>query len=95
MTDLQCAATAVLLAAGAGRPAWLARLPVAAWFDLPDERDAAGFLEETADRFRGETFVLTASAETLTRALRARGMQGPAPVAVEIDASGWHLVDHP
>ena len=35
---------------------------VAAWFELPDGRDATGFLEETADRFRGETFVLTASA---------------------------------
>jgi hypothetical protein len=95
VTDLQCAATAVLLAAGAGRPAWLARLPVAAWFDLPDGRDAAGFLEETADRFRGETFVLMASAETLTRALRVRGIQGAAPVVVEIDASGWHLAARP
>ncbi|WP_104179787.1 hypothetical protein [Arthrobacter sp. B0490] len=102
MTDLQCPATAVLLAADAGRPDWLARLRVAAWFDLGDGQDApdlAGFLEETADRFRGETFVVTAPAEAVGQAVRRavghRAAPGAAPVVVEIDSDGWRFVAAP
>ncbi len=94
MTDLQCPATAVLLAAGAALPDWLARLPVAARFDLPADQDLAAFLEETADRFRGETFVVTAPTDAIARAVRRAG-PGPAPAVLEIDSDGWRPVPAP
>ncbi|MDQ0734954.1 hypothetical protein [Arthrobacter agilis] len=95
MTDLQCVATAVLLDAAAAPPAWLTRLPVAAWFDLQDTQDLTDLLEETADRFRGETFVVTASADAVTRALHRQAVEGTAPVVLEIDSEGWHLAAIP
>ncbi|MHA7207804.1 hypothetical protein [Arthrobacter sp. MDT1-65] len=97
MTDLQCPATAVLLGA-AGQPDWLARLRVAAWFDLgevQDARELAAFLEETADRFRGETFVVTASADAVGQALHDHAAPGSAPVVVEIDSDGWRIASVP
>lgn len=92
MSDLQCPATAVLLEAGAELPAWVERLPIAAWFEAQDPASLAALIEETADRFRGETFAVTAPGDAVARTLHARGVRQSAPAVVEIDATGWSTI---
>lgn len=91
MTDLQCPATAILLAAGAEPPSWLERRRVAARFDLTDPCDVSAAVEETADRFRGETFVVAAPSGAITLALRRWGLPGGPPLLVDVDSDGWRL----
>lgn len=93
MTDLQCPATAVLLESGVEEPAWLDRLRIAEEFELREPADVGAFVEETADRFRGEAFVVRGPAVSVEQALRSRGIRGEAPVVVEIDSGGWTLRD--
>jgi hypothetical protein len=57
MTDLQCPASAVLLDEDAAAPAWLARLPVAGRFRATGRRAIIELVDDTADQYRGETFV--------------------------------------
>ncbi|MHA7238641.1 hypothetical protein [Arthrobacter sp. TMS1-12-1] len=89
MTDLQCPATAILLAAGAEPPAWLARHRIAATVDLTDPCDVTAVVDETADGFRGETFAVTAPLEAIALALRGWGLRGGPPLVVVIDSEGW------
>ena len=91
MTDLQCPATAILLDPGAEPPPWLGRRRIADRFELADPCDVANVVEETADRFRGETFLIAAPAEAIALALRRRGLQGGPPVVVDVDSEGWRL----
>ncbi|WP_247826219.1 hypothetical protein [Arthrobacter antioxidans] len=91
MTDLQCPATAILLDAGAEPPPWLGRHRLAARFDLADPCDVAAVVEETADRFRGETFAIAAPADAIALALRRRGLPGGPPLLVDVDSDGWRL----
>jgi len=91
MTDLQCPATAILLAAGAEPPAWLGRHRIAAEFDLADPCDVGTVVDETADGFRGETFVVTAPRAAIALALRRWGLQDGPPLAVDVDSEGWRL----
>lgn len=95
MTDLQCPATAILLETDAEPPVWLSRRRVAARFDLTDPCDVATVVEEAADLFRGETFVLAAPAEALARALLQQGLSGGPPLLVDVDSDGWRLPPRP
>ncbi|MHC5559563.1 hypothetical protein [Kocuria sp.] len=95
MSDLQCPATAVLLDDAAASPAWLARLPVAERLTARGAREVVRLVEDTADLFRGETFVVAAPAEDVAAALRERGVGGRAPVVVEVDSAGWRRVPAP
>ena len=89
MTDLQCPATAVLLDDAAPPPPWTARLRVAERFTARDEAELTALVEDSADLFRGETFVVTAPAGEIEEALRRRGVGGRAPAVVEVDSAGW------
>lgn len=91
MTDLQCPATAILLDAGTEPPPWLGRHRIAARFDLADPCDVSAVVEETADRFRGETFLVAAPAGAIALALRRWGLQGRAPLLVDVDSAGCRL----
>ncbi|WP_434994166.1 hypothetical protein [Arthrobacter sp. Ld5] len=91
MTDLQCPATAILLATGAEPPSWLERRRVAARVQLVDPCDVSSTVEETADCFRGETFVVEAPAEAIVLALRRRRLPGGPPLLVDVDSDGWRL----
>lgn len=95
MTDLQCPATAVLVDDGSDRPSWLARLPVAASLDVREPCDVVALVEETADRFRGETFVVAAPAAAIIAALGRRDLRGTVPIVVEVDSEGWRAVPPP
>ncbi|MFE7630915.1 hypothetical protein [Kocuria sp. NPDC057446] len=95
MTDLQCPATAVLLDDAAPAPPWTARLRVAARFTARGAEDLDALVEDSADLFRGETFVVAAPAGDIEAALRRRGASGRAPVVVEVDSSGWRSVPVP
>ncbi|GEO96568.1 hypothetical protein [Kocuria turfanensis] len=89
MTDLQCPATAVLLDDAAPPPPWTARLRVAERFTARDEAELTALVEDSADLFRGETFVVAAPAGEIEEALRRRGVGGRAPAVVEVDSAGW------
>lgn len=89
MTDLQCPATAVLLDDAAPPPPWTARLRVAERFTARDEAELTALVEDAADLFRGETFVVAAPAGDIEEALRRRGVVGRAPAVVEVDSAGW------
>jgi hypothetical protein len=95
VTDLQCPATAVLLDDAAPPPPWTARLRVAERFAAHGAGDLVSLVEDTADLFRGETFVVAAPAGDIEAALRRRGVGGRAPVVVEVDSSGWRSVPAP
>lgn len=95
MSDLQCPATAVLVDGAAPPPPWLVRLPVAQRFTADGADELLRVVEDTADLFRGETFVVAAPAEDVVRVLRDRGVGGQAPVVVEIDSGGWRRVPAP
>lgn len=95
MTDLQCPATAVLLPLGLPAPAWLVRLPVAGRFEARGCPHILSLVDETADLYRGETFVVTAPAVDLQEALHRRGILGLPPVTVEVDSGGWRLAPEP
>ncbi len=95
MTDLQCPATAVLLGAGAPDPPWLERLRVAERFTGSGPGELLRLVEDTADLFRGETFVVAAPAADVVSALRRRGVGGGVPVVVEVDSAGWRRVPVP
>lgn len=95
MTDLQCPATAVLLDDAAPPPPWTARLRAAERFTARGAEDLVTLVEDSADLFRGETFVVAAPAGDIEAALRRRGMSGRAPVVVEVDSSGWRSVPVP
>ena len=95
MTDLQCPATAVLLDAAAPPPPWTARLRVAARFTARGAGELTSLVEDSADLFRGETFVVAAPAGDIEAALRRRGVGGRAPVVVEVDSAGWRPVPAP
>lgn len=92
MTDLQCPATAVLLDDTVPPPPWTARLRVAERFTVRGAEELASLVEDSADLFRGETFVVAAPAGDVEEALRLRGVGGRAPVVVEVDSSGWRPV---
>ncbi|MUN64896.1 hypothetical protein GMA12_17410 [Kocuria sediminis] len=89
MTDLQCPATAVLLDDAAPPPPWTARLRVAERFTARGAAELTALVEDSADLFRGETFVVAAPAGDIEEALRRRGVGGRAPVVVEVDSAGW------
>lgn len=95
MTDLQCPATAVLLDDGAPDPPWLDRLRVAERFTGSGPGGLVRLVEDTADLFRGETFVVAAPAADVASALRRRGVGGGVPVVVEVDSAGWRRVPAP
>lgn len=95
MTDLQCPATAVLLDDAAPPPPWTARLRVAERFEAHGAEELLSLVEDSADLFRGETFVVAAPAGDIEGALRRRGVGGRAPVVVEVDSSGWRSVPAP
>ena len=95
MNDLHCPATAVLLDQDAPPPPWCARLRVAARFRARGAAELTELVEDTADLFRGETFVVEAPAGDVVAALRQRGVGGGAPVVVEVDSSGWRRVPAP
>lgn len=95
MTDLQCPATAVLLDDGAPDPPWLDRLRVAGRFTGSGPGELVRLVEDTADLFRGETFVVAAPAADVVSALRRRGVGGGVPVVVEVDSAGWRRVPAP
>lgn len=95
MADLQCPATAVLLDAAAGPPTWLSRLRIAGRFDACGREAVVALVDETADLYRGEAFVVAASAEDLEAALRMRGVDAVAPSIIEVDSAGWHPVPPP
>ncbi|WP_341394911.1 hypothetical protein [Arthrobacter sp. G119Y2] len=95
MTDLQCPAGAVLLGCGAPPPPWLARLRVAERFEATGWANVLSLVDETADLFRGETFVVAAPPADVVEALRRRGVAGRPPVLVEVDSGGWRLVTEP
>jgi hypothetical protein len=95
MSDLQCPATAVLLDQDAPVPPWCARLRVAGSFTARGAAELAGLVAETADLFRGETFVVRAPAADVAAALRERGVGGGAPAVVEVDSAGWRRVPAP
>ncbi|GGG63628.1 hypothetical protein GCM10011374_28850 [Kocuria dechangensis] len=95
MSDLQCPATAVLLDDAVPPPAWLARLPVAERLGAHGAEELVRLVEDTADLFRGETFVVAAPAGDVAQALRERGLGGRAPAVVEVDSAGWRRVPPP
>ena len=91
MTDLQCPATAVLLAAGSTAPSWLGRFRVAEEFEAHGPAALIALVEDSADLFRGETFVVRAPSEDLSEALRQMSIVAAPPAVVEVDSSGWRL----
>ncbi|PLC11082.1 hypothetical protein AUQ48_00960 [Kocuria flava] len=93
--DLQCPAVAVLLDDDGPAPPWLERLRVAERFTAREAGQVSALVEDGADLFRGETFVVAAPAAEIAAALRRRGMAGAAPVVVEVDSSGWRRVPAP
>jgi hypothetical protein len=95
VSDLQCPATAVLLDDAAAPPPWLTRLPVAERLRAHDAGGLLRLVEDTADLFRGETFVVTAPAADVAQALRERGAGGGPPAVVEVDSAGWRRVPPP
>jgi hypothetical protein len=95
MTDLQCPATAVLLDDTAPSPRWTARLRVAERFTARGAAELVSLVEDSADLFRGETFVVAAPASDIEAALRRQGVDGRAPVVVEVDSAGWRSVPAP
>jgi hypothetical protein len=95
MADLQCPATAILLDAAAAPPPWLARLNVAGRFEARGSDAIVALVEETADLYRGEAFVVAAPPTDLDQALRTRGIGGTTPIVVEIDSNGWRTVSPP
>ncbi|MHA7284744.1 hypothetical protein ACX80I_00515 [Arthrobacter sp. MDT3-44] len=95
MADLQCPATAILLDAAAAPPPWLVRLQVAGRFEARGPGAIVALVEETADLYRGEAFVVTAPPADIARALRTQGIAGTAPIMVEIDSGGWRTVPAP
>lgn len=95
MADLQCPATAVLLDGGAPPPPWLRRLRVADRFRTRGAGAVASLVDETADLFRGETFVVAAPPGDVAEALRRRGLAGEPPLIVRIDSGGWAVVPPP
>jgi hypothetical protein len=94
VSDLQCPAVAVLLDDGPV-PAWISRFRVAERFTASGAGELVELVEDTADLFRGETFVVTAPAGAVAAALRERGVDGRAPVVVEVDSGGWRRVPEP
>ncbi|MFI7483583.1 hypothetical protein ACH9EU_14345 [Kocuria sp. M1R5S2] len=95
MSDLQCPATAVLLDQDAPAPPCCARLRVAARLTARGAAELAELVEDTADLFRGETFVVSAPAADVDAALLRRGVGGGAPAVVEVDSAGWRRVPAP
>ena len=95
MSDLQCPAVAALLDDDAAAPAWISRLRVAEWFTAHGADELVELVEDTADLFRGEVFVVTAPAGAIVAALRERAVGGRAPVVVEVDSGGWRRVPEP
>ncbi|MBD7994329.1 hypothetical protein H9639_03335 [Arthrobacter sp. Sa2CUA1] len=95
MTDLQCPATAVLLEDQVLPPPWLKRLPVAASFESPEPGTVDALVEDSADLFRGETFVVRAPLAELTEMLRRRGLAGAIPAILEVDSEGWRRIPLP
>jgi hypothetical protein len=95
MSDLQCPATAVLLDDQVPPPPWLARLPVAASFQAREPGEVAALVNDSADLFRGETFVVRAPSADVLEVLRRRGLTGSVPAVVEVDSSGWKRVPLP
>ncbi|MDN4611434.1 hypothetical protein [Arthrobacter burdickii] len=95
MTDLQCPATAILLDNDAAPPSWLARLQLAGRFEARGPDAVVALVEETADLYRGEAFVVAAPPADIAQALRTRGTAGTAPIIVEIDSGGWRTVPAP
>ncbi|MFI7580472.1 hypothetical protein ACH9DO_08385 [Kocuria sp. M1N1S27] len=95
MTDLQCPATAVLLDDACPPPSWTARLRVAERFTVRGAEPLMSLVDDSADLFRGETFVVAAPAADVEEALRRRGVGGRAPVVVAVDSTGWQPVPAP
>ena len=95
MSDLQCPAVAVLLDDDDAAPAWISRLRVAERFTTSGAGELVELVEDTADLFRGETFVVTAPSAAIATALRARGVGGRAPAVVEVDSDGWRRIPGP
>ena len=95
MTDLQCPATAVLLDDAVPPPPWTARLRVAERFTARGAEELVSLVEDSADLFRGETFVVAAPAGDIEAALRRQSVRGRAPVVVEVDSAGWRSVAAP
>ncbi|MEX5296420.1 hypothetical protein QYM41_14175 [Kocuria sp. CPCC 205268] len=95
MTDLQCPATAVLLDDTAPAPPWTARLRVAGRFAARGPEELTSLVQDSADLFRGETFVVAAPAGDIEAALRHQGLGGRAPAVVAVDSSGWRSVPAP
>lgn len=90
MADLQCPATAVLLDEAEAAPTWLNELRVAGRFEVRGSRALVSLVDETADLYRGETFVVAAPSRAIEEALNSRGISAPAPLIIEIDSDGWH-----
>ena len=95
MTDLQCPATAVLLEDQLPPPQWLGRLPVAGSFTASESDTVDALIEDSADLFRGETFVVRAPSVDLLRALRRHGLPAALPALLEVDSGGWRRVPLP
>jgi hypothetical protein len=95
VADLQCPATAILLDDAAAPPPWLARLQVAGRFEAHGPDAVVALVEETADLYRGEAFVVAAPPADIAQALRTQGIPGTAPMIVEIDSGGWRTVPAP
>lgn len=91
MSDLQCPATVILLDVHAQAPVWLSRFRVAAEFEAGEAAGLLRLVEESADLFRGETFVVRAPFEDTRDALRQRGIPSAPPAVVELDSGGWRL----
>jgi len=74
-------------------PTWLGQLRIAGRFEAAEDFEEQ--IDDTADLYRGETFVVLAPADHLSRALRERGLPGVVPSIIEIDSGGWRTVALP
>jgi hypothetical protein len=95
VADLQCPATAVLVDVSAAPPGWLARLRIAGRFETRGAGAVVTLVQETADLYRGETFVVAAPSPDICQALRAQGIEGAVPIVIGVDSGGWRPVPQP
>lgn len=97
MSDLQCPATVVLVAADVlarvGAAAIVVGQHLAGTFDV-DVADGAALrrrVDELADLYRGETILVVAPLDAICTALAVSGALDQ-PVTVAVDSDGWRVL---